>query len=201
MIATVAHLMNCGFKIVYGYTQSDEISLLLHRDDQTFGRKLRKLNSVFAGEASAKFSTLLGSVAAFDCRISQLTSIDLVVDYFRWRHEDSHRNALNAHCYWTLRKLGEPAKSVTEKLSGMSIGDKNELLYRVGKINFNDLPDWQKRGTGFYWEAYQKESVNLKTGETVYANRRRLKVDMQLLMKDEYSSFVRSIVQKEHQDL
>ncbi|MGK7947097.1 MAG: tRNA(His) guanylyltransferase Thg1 family protein [Microcystaceae cyanobacterium] len=28
MVNTVKHLMQCGFKIVYGYTQSDEISLL-----------------------------------------------------------------------------------------------------------------------------------------------------------------------------
>ena len=28
MIETVKHLMNCGFRMIYGYTQSDEISLL-----------------------------------------------------------------------------------------------------------------------------------------------------------------------------
>jgi tRNA(His) guanylyltransferase len=43
MIATVEHLMDCGFRVIYGYTQSDEISLLLHRDEGSFGRKLRKL--------------------------------------------------------------------------------------------------------------------------------------------------------------
>ena len=31
MVETVKHLMDCGFRIVYGYTQSDEISLLFHR--------------------------------------------------------------------------------------------------------------------------------------------------------------------------
>jgi tRNA(His) 5'-end guanylyltransferase len=35
--------------MVYGYTQSDEISLLFHRDEQQFHRKLRKLHSVLAG--------------------------------------------------------------------------------------------------------------------------------------------------------
>src|SRR5262245_4706813 len=29
MVATSTHLMNCGFRMRYGYTQSDEISLLL----------------------------------------------------------------------------------------------------------------------------------------------------------------------------
>jgi tRNA(His) guanylyltransferase len=200
MVATVEHLMNCGFNVVYGYTQSDEISLLLHRDENNFGRKLRKLGSIFAGEASAKFSVLLGDVAAFDCRISQLPTPNLVVDYFRWRNEDAHRNALNAHCYWMLRKAGETGRSATEKLDRLSIAEKNELLYQAG-INFNDLPNWQKRGVGLYWESYQKEAVNLVTGEAVWATRRRLKTEMELPMKDEYSEFVRSLLEREHSDL
>ncbi|HEU4508085.1 MAG TPA: tRNA(His) guanylyltransferase Thg1 family protein [Pyrinomonadaceae bacterium] len=107
MIETTAHLMNCGFKVVYGYTQSDEISLLFDPEITAFDRKLRKFNSVLAGEASAKFSLLLGDHAAFDCRISELPSVRRVCDYFRWRNEDAHRNALSAHCYWMLRKEGQ----------------------------------------------------------------------------------------------
>ena len=106
MVETTAHVMQCGFRMLYGYTQSDEISLLVHRDEQAFGRKLRKYESILAGEASAKFALLLGTHAAFDCRISQLPNPELVVDYFRWRSEDAHRNALNGHCYWLLRKQG-----------------------------------------------------------------------------------------------
>src|ERR1700736_5479120 len=97
----------CGFNVVYGYTESDEISLLFGLGENSFGRKLRKLISVLAGEASAKFSLLLGAVASFKSRISQLPSLELVVDYFRWRSEDAHRNALNAHCYWLQRKQGK----------------------------------------------------------------------------------------------
>jgi hypothetical protein len=56
MVSTTEHLMNCGFRVVYGYTQSDEISLLFHLEENAFGRKLRKYDSILAGEASAKFS-------------------------------------------------------------------------------------------------------------------------------------------------
>jgi hypothetical protein len=80
MVVTTEHVMDCGFRIVYGYTQSDEISVLFHRDEQQFQRKLRKLHSVLAGEASAKFSLVLGDVACFDCRISQLPTVDLQGD-------------------------------------------------------------------------------------------------------------------------
>ena len=145
MLETAEHLMTCGFRISYGYAQSDEMSLLFDLEDATFGRKLRKLNSVLAGEASAKFSLLLGDHAAFDCRVSQLPDERRVQDYFRWRHEDAHRNALNAHCYWMLRKRGKSAAEATEFLVGLTVADKNELLFQEG-INFNDLPAWQKRG-------------------------------------------------------
>ncbi|MEP7284159.1 MAG: tRNA(His) guanylyltransferase Thg1 family protein, partial [Chloroflexota bacterium] len=68
MLATVEHLMHCGFRVIYGYTQSDEISLLFHKAIDTFERKERKFNSILAGEASAKFSLLLGAIGVFDCR-------------------------------------------------------------------------------------------------------------------------------------
>ena len=106
MVDTVRHLMDCGFRIVYGYTQSDEISLLFHPKDNTFGRKTRKINSVLAGEASAFFSLHLGVLACFDCRVVPLPNLECVRDYFSWRQEDAHRNSLNAHCYWLLRREG-----------------------------------------------------------------------------------------------
>ncbi|MCU0980824.1 MAG: hypothetical protein MUF25_16870, partial [Pirellulaceae bacterium] len=147
MVATTESLITCGFRAIYGYTESDEISLLFSRDEAQFGRKLRKYNSTLAAEASARFSLLLGQVGTFDCRISQLPNDDLVVDYFRWRSEDAARNALNAHCYWTLRKRGASEQEATSRLDGLSVAEKNELLFQEG-VNFNDIPNWQKRGVG-----------------------------------------------------
>ncbi len=193
MVETVKHLMQCGFKVLYGYTQSDEISLLFDLKDSAFDRKERKLNSILAGEASAKFSLLLGDLGVFDSRICQLPSRDLVVDYFRWRNEDAHRNALSAHCYWILRKEGESPKDCDFVLSGMSVAEKNEFLFQKG-INFNELPDWQKRGIGFYWQSYDKEAVNPVTGAAVKAIRNRLNVDFNLPMKEQYSDFIRALV-------
>jgi len=189
MIETVKHLMNCGFRINYAYTQSDEISLLFHLNEDTFKRKLRKYNSVLAAEASAKFSLLLGEIGCFDCRISQLPTKDLVCDYFRWRQEDAHRNALNSHCYWCLRSNDESQQAATNALLGLSVSDKNELLFGHG-INFNNLPNWQKRGIGLYWETYEKPAINPKLGTPVTAARKRIKSELELPMKDEYSGFL-----------
>ncbi|WP_413663596.1 tRNA(His) guanylyltransferase Thg1 family protein [Microbulbifer sp. CNSA002] len=193
MVETVKHLMQCGFKVLYGYTQSDEISLLLDLNENTFERKERKLNSILAGEASAKFSLLLGDIGAFDCRICQLPHRQLVIDYFRWRNEDAHRNALNAHCYWSLRKEGLSPEESAATFTKMSVVHKNEFLFQKG-INFNDLPNWQKRGVGIYWEPYEKDAYNPITGEAVKASRNRLKVDLNLPMKNQYSDFIDDIV-------
>ncbi len=193
MVATTEHLMQCGFRVLYGYTQSDEISLLFHPEENSFGRKLRKYDSILAGEASAKFALLLGAHAAFDCRISQLPNAGLVRDYFRWRNEDAHRNALNGWCYWTLRKDGLGVTEATRRMEGMSVAEKNELLFQRG-INFNEVPNWQKRGIGLYWETYDKPAVNPLSGQEVFAKRRRIKVEYELPMRDEYSAFISSLI-------
>ena len=197
MIETTTHLMDCGFRVVYGYTESDEISLLFHRDASEFGRKTRKLNSILAGEASAKLSLALGQVGVFDCRISRLPRADLVVDYFRWRAEDAHRNALNAHCYWLLRGAGKSARDATSRLVGLSVAEKNELLFAAG-VNFNELPTWQRRGIGVYWRQEAKEGQNPLPGETTTALRRQLLVDLDLPMKDAYSEFLRELIESAH---
>lgn len=195
MVAVGEHLMTSGFRVVYGFTQSDEISLLFEQNEQSFGRKTRKFNSILAGEASARFSLQLGAVATFDCRICQLPTLDNVCDYFNWRQEDAHRNALNGHCYWMLRKEGKTVDEATTALSRKSYSEKNELLFSRG-VNFNDLPNWQKRGSGLYWEAYMKAALNPITGDQVAAQRRRIKVDFDLPMRESYTAFLRALMEK-----
>jgi len=189
MVETVRHLMNGSFRIVYGYTQSDEISLLFHRRAETFDRKLRKLHSILAAEASATFSLRLGAVGCFDCRISQLPTAGLVRDYFRWRQEDATRNALNSHCYWLLRKEGKSVKEATAALRGTSTSAKNELLFSRG-INFAKTPAWQRRGTGVIWENHEREGFNPKTGKSTKTMRRRLSTQLILPMKKAYDTFL-----------
>ena len=195
MIETVKHLMSCGFNVIYGYTESDEISLLFDLNETTFSRKHRKYNSILAGEASAKFTSLLGSIGVFDCRISEFPNKQLVVDYFRWRNEDANRNALNAHCYWKLRKDGQTQDTATAKIKGLSTAEKNELLFSF-KTNFNDLPSWQKRGIGVYWEDLEKIGINPISGIEQIVTRRQLVKDMELPMKSEYEQFVLALINR-----
>ena len=199
MTATTRHLMDCGFRMIYGYTQSDEISLLFHLKDDTFGRKERKLLSILAAEASVTFSMHTGRAAAFDNRLVPLPTIENVVDYFRWRQEDAHRNSLNSHCYWTLRKEGVSADEAQKRMSGISNSEKNELLFQRG-INYNNLPPWQKRGVGIYYRDEQRQGYNPMTQETTVCTRRTLHIDMELPTGQEYSRLISSIIEEANKD-
>lgn len=191
---TTRKLMESGFRTVYGYTQSDEISILLAREDDTFGRKMYKLLSIFAGEASAHFSARAGVAATFDSRISVLPTDDDVVDYFRWRAEDAFRNGLHGYCYWLLRKQGMNAREATQHLHRVGNAGKHELLFKEG-INFaTEVPAWQRRGIGFYWDPIVKErSLNTETLEErmVLYERRPLRREEELPVREEYAEFIR----------
>ena len=196
MVNTVKALMDCGFRVVYGFTESDEISLLFHTDEDTFGRKVRKFNSILAGTASAAFSLQLGQMAALDCRLVPLPNLERVQDYFLWRQEDAHRNALNAHCYWMLRKEGMSVKDATEMLEGKSVSFKNELLFSRG-INFDKLPSWQKRGIGVYWGDVEKTGYNPITKQDVKTVRKALTVNYELPLGEEYAKYVVSFLNQD----
>ena len=118
-----------------------------------------------------------------------LPTIEKVQDYFLWRQEDAHRNALNAHCYWMLRGEGMDARTANDMLEGKSISFKNELLFSRG-INFNKLPSWQKRGIGVYWSDIEKSGFNPITKQEVTAIRRGLEVDYDLPLGEKYAQYI-----------
>jgi len=174
---------------VYGCTHSDEISVALPPDSQLFGRGLEKLVSVSAGICSASFTAAAALPAHFDSQVWIGNSAGDVADYFSWRQSDASRTALSTWCYWTMRQAGVTARQATAALKGASTAQQNELLYQHG-INFNDIPSWQRRGISMHWEDYSKPGNDPRTGAETTAIRRRLKIDDQLPVKDEYHAMV-----------
>lgn len=193
MVECLRRLMDCGFKVIYGYTQSDEISLLFHHDDKTFGRKERKLISLLAAEASVAFSFASGRRAVFDCRLVPLPDADNVVDYFRWRQEDCHRNSLHAHCYWLLREKGMSPSDTQAQLADMSTEHKIDLLHSYG-IDFNSLPSWQVHGQAMYYQLVERQGYNPKTKETTTCQRRVLTLDSTLPTGQQYSEMIMAML-------
>lgn len=190
MITTGKHLMDAGFRMCFTYSESDELSLAMHPDENAFGRKSRKWISILAGEASAAFSVALGRPAAFDARLSVLPGMEQMVDYFRWRMNDAARCCLNGHAYWLLREDGLSARVASERLLGMSRPEKHDLLFAHG-VNFDALPTWQKRGFALYWDERTVRGTDPRTGEAREAKRRVLKVDLELPWKEAFEAKLR----------
>lgn len=173
----------------YAYTESDENSVLFEPSLDLFGRGVEKLVSISAGIATAAFTHAVSEPAHFDARLWVGVCVSDVVDYFSWRQADAARCALNGWCYWTLRKAGQSRQQATAALERTSTADKNELLFCHG-VNFNDLPTWQRRGTGLWWETYQRPGYDPVRQIEVTATRRRITVDRELPMKDAYRNLV-----------
>jgi tRNA(His) 5'-end guanylyltransferase len=195
MVRTAQRLLE-EFQGVYAYTESDETSVLFRPNWDLFDRELEKVVSLSAALASATFTSLAGDPVLFDSRVWLGATKSLVVDYFRWRQADATRCALNGWCYWTLRKAGRSVREATAALVKKSVADKNELLFQHG-VNFNDVPAWQRRGTGLYWEDYEKQGFNPREQKTVTALRRRVRIDGDLPLKDEYGRLLRRLMQSD----
>lgn len=132
------------------YVQSDEISLCWYSDSVTSGiffeGKIFKMTSVLASLATTAF--VKGALKhwpdriekfspTFDARVIQLPTKEECANMFLWRERDATKNAISSAartCY--------SHKALLKKNSSQL----QELLFQKG-INFNDYPNFFKRGT------------------------------------------------------
>lgn len=146
MIETTIDLVKY-FNARIGYTQSDEISLILFdegkSEGQQFANRVNKLISISAAFCTNQFNQGLTQHlpnkpqnALFDSRVFILPE-KLVTDYLIWRELDATRNSLN-----TLAQ----SEFSHKELQGLGSKDLHEKLHSIG-INWNNYPNFFKRGT------------------------------------------------------
>jgi tRNA(His) guanylyltransferase len=75
----------------------------------------------------------------------------------------------------------------------MTVAQKNETLFQHG-VNFNDLPLWQRRGTAAYFQIVEKTGYDPHRQVETRYQRRRLKMDEELPMKEQYTAFLQSLL-------
>lgn len=128
----------------FGYTQSDEISILLQDwksidTDCWYGNNLQKIVSVSASLATAIFNrnfTGRDSYALFDSRAYNIPYHE-VVNYFIWRANDCTRNSLSS--------LAQ-SKFSHKQLQGKNGSEMQEMLWVAHNINWNNTETRYKRG-------------------------------------------------------
>ncbi len=142
----VANIQNC----VLGYTQSDEISLLLrdydeHETEAWFDYNVQKMVSVSASIATAAFNQRFSDFrpplsfkdfALFDSRVYNVPKEE-VANYFIWRQQDASRNS--------VQMLGRFHFS-QKQMHGKNNSQVQDMLMLEKGVNWNDIPSWMKRG-------------------------------------------------------
>lgn len=148
MIETTKFLVKETNSIV-GYTQSDEITLILYSDDinksiyndgkkQKILSKLTSNCSNFFNSQVSKYLPSQNNIANFDCRIYQVPTLSDACSQLLWRENDATKNSISM--------LAQNMFSYNDllKLNGNQL--QNKMLTERG-INWNDLPVKFKRGT------------------------------------------------------
>lgn len=145
-----------------GYTQSDEISLVWLAEDPKaelyFGGKLSKLCSVVGSLATGKFNKLLEDflpekrkeLPVFDNRVWEVPVMYEATNYFIWREQDAHRNSI---------QMAAQSVYSHKELQGKNNNELQELLFQKG-INYNDYPNFFKRGTYVRRQVIEKRAFS-----------------------------------------
>lgn len=143
------------------YTQSDEITLILHDENMKkhnlmFNGRVQKVCSIFSSLASTYFLTEVmrrwpekiknGRFPTFDCRAFAVPSKSEAYNALLWREHDATKNSVSmfAQAYFKHAELHK--KSTKEK---------KQMLLDIG-VNWDEAPTSHKRGT-----YVQKKRVNV----------------------------------------
>jgi len=133
-----------------GYTQSDEISLVMYSGVSGSGiyydGRVQKIVGDLAAATSVQFNRLLRqwyirekdySYPRFDARAWQVPTLEEAANYFLWREQDCTKNSISmaARHYYSHRELCNKC--------GVEMQD---MLHEKG-VNWNDYPPTFKRGT------------------------------------------------------
>lgn len=135
---------------VIGYTQSDEISLIMKRGDGEspqywFENRIQKLCSVSASMSAAFFARYIGEYrkinssvpAFFDARVMFMPDVDECVNCLIWRQNDGIRNSISS--------MAQSMFSNKELLNKNSDEQKSMMLEKGA--DWSKLPNFIRMGT------------------------------------------------------
>lgn len=203
MRKTMLHLCENIMGTKLGYTQSDEITILVTDDDTLeteawFGKNLQKIVSVSAAMATKFFNEEVATcvkngtasdgltnayihnrLAIFDARAFTIPREE-VLNVFEWRQQDCTRNS--------IQSVGQTYFSHKE-LEHKSCDDIQNMLFTEKGISWNDYPIALKYGV---CARKQPKIVFYALGE--YVERMKWELDFEIPIFHEHPEYINNLV-------
>ena len=188
---------------VFGYTQSDEISLVLvdYKNINTepwFGNNLQKIVSISASMATFFFrQNFLDSIvnhnhedgihfkaygekmAVFDARAFILPREE-VANYIYWRQLDCVRNSI---------QLAGQAYFSHKQLQNKNCDQIQEMLWQEHQVNWSKYPTWFKNGVAIYKQPRDIYHKN-EDGTQSFVVRDKWTIDLEMPMVSKNPDFI-----------
>lgn len=154
--------------VVFAYTQSDEISILLTDFEKEttsawFDGNLQKMCSVASSVMTAHFNQARHwrhfehedtfdtfKLAYFDCRVFTIPDRTEVMNYFRWRQQDCIRNSVS---------MVAQSNFSHKELQNKSQSNMHDMLHAKGVNWTTDFTDGEKNGRIIMKETYNVGEV------------------------------------------
>ena len=148
MVETSSFLVE-NFNVQVAYTQSDEINLLWESNEYNenimFGGRIQKIVSILSSYCSVYFNKkiensipeLKNKMAFFDCKIWNIPNREEAVNFLIQREQDATKNSVSmaARAYYSHNDILDLKR------------EQMMDLLMAKNINWNDYPDFFKRGT------------------------------------------------------
>lgn len=180
MVNTTKKLMN-RFGAFVGYTESDEISIVIDRESDLFNRRVGKLEQISAGTCSSQFTLESNRFCTFDGRAMPFPYQEIVIEYMEDRQQDSFKNCIGSYLYWMYRLKSKMTKSKATKIMvKMDMEERTKILEEEFGIKVSEIPLWQRRGVLVYRKEVEKEGYNPVKKKKVISKRKVLDVDYKL---------------------
>lgn len=183
---------------VLGYTQSDEITLVLTdyattKTDAWFGYNIQKMTSVSASMATLAFNRVYQlrgysgkvGVALFDSRAFSVPK-DEVCNCLAWRQQDATRNSVEA--------VGQ-ANFSHSQLHGKSCDEVQDMLFTIKGINWNNLPTENKRGSCCVKKQFEEDIEDPRNpGHLVSVCRKRWVIDHEIPIFSQDRNYIEKLI-------
>ncbi len=153
MVKTGAHLLGAFGEVVYGFIHGEEIDVLLASVEESGPPPDgREIICRFSSESSGKMTLMLGEPVSFGVKLYEFPAPDVVKKFFVWRQKTKKSEALDRYVKVALLANGTDLERISEKIQNLGDHEKIEVL-RQQDISFSEVPGWQTRGVGLYWQA------------------------------------------------